>query len=151
MAETLTLLKTTQFPNGVTIPEGGLEIPETHLAVMTVDGVATRTLPGKYDGNVVIELLEKLPSFGKVYLPPFHSSSTKDELVAHKNPYRSMLMVNKDDNGNQYIDKARSAQTGIVGGEVTAEYIKGGTIKWHTAFIGPFSEHGAWHSECLSI
>ncbi len=135
MTETLSLLKTSHFPNGVTIPAGGLDIPETHLAVMTVDGVATRALPGNYEGNVVIELLEKLPSFGKVYLPPFHSMSTKDELVAHKNPYRSMLMVNKDDSGNQYIDEARSAMTGIVGGEVTASYIKGGTIKTNDDWI----------------
>ena len=88
MTDKLTLTKTTRYPDGVTIPAGGLEIPEDFLAVMTVDGVATRVQPGAYTGNVIIELLEKVPALGKVELPPFHGNGGP-ELVQYKNPYRS--------------------------------------------------------------
>ncbi len=130
MADKLTLTKTTRYPDGVTIPAGGLEIPEDFLAVMTVDGVATRVQPGAYTGNVVIELLEKVPALGKVELPPFHGNGGP-ELVQYKNPYRSALMIDTDGDGRQFIDKARSAETAIVGADITDEAIRGGSITTH--------------------
>lgn len=127
----LIIQQTTSYPNGISIPAGGLDIPETHLAVMTVDGVATRVLPGEYSGNVVIELLEKVPALGKVVLPPFHGPSKEPVPVAYKNDYRSALMIDTDADGNQFIDEKRSALTAIVGAEITAEGIKGGEITTH--------------------
>jgi hypothetical protein len=130
MADKLTLQQTTQFPNGVTIPAGGLEIPENFLAVMTVDGVATRVQPGEYKGSVVIELLEQVPALGKVELPPFHGGGGP-ELVQYKHPYRSALMVDTDKDGKQFIDEKRSALTAIVGAEISESGIKGGEITTH--------------------
>ncbi len=131
MADKLSIQQTTRYPDGLTIPAGGLDIPDTHLAVMTVDGVATRIQPGEYKGEVVVELLEKVPALGKVKLPPFHGPSKEPELVQYKNPYRSALMIDTDENGRQFIDEARSAKTAIVGAEITETGIRGGSITTH--------------------
>lgn len=130
MADQLTILKTTAYPNGVTIPADGLSIPEGFLAVMTVDGVATRTLPGTYTGNVIIELLDEVPALGKVELPPFHGGGGPQP-VQYQHPYRSALMIDTDGEGRQFVDEKRSAQTAIVGAEISADAIRGGSITTH--------------------
>ncbi len=131
MADKLSIHETTRFPDGVTIPAGGLEIPENYLAVMTVGGIATRIQPGEYAGPVVIELLEKVPALGKVKLPPFHGPSKEPVLVQYQNPYRSALMIDTEADGTQFIDGKRSALTAIVGAEITEQGIHGGSITTH--------------------
>lgn len=127
MNDKLLFSETTVYPDGFTISEGGqAAAAEGKSLVMTVNGVNTAPKPGTYAGRVVFEVIDALPSIGKVSLPSMFSQG-RVEPVKYENEYRSALLVDADENGTFIVD-GKSAKTAIVGAQYDNNGIKGGSI-----------------------
>ena len=80
--------------------------PEGKTVIMTVNGVTTDIKPGSYRGKVVLEVLDAVTKFSDF-----------------ENDYKCIVYA--DENG---VQECKSALSGIVGAEVTANSVKGGSV-----------------------
>lgn len=125
------IISTTEiYENGFVIAEGESISPaEGKQLVMTVNGVVTAPNPGKYDGKVVLEIIDKMPPVGKTQMPSdMFIRGESPVSISYDNEYRCALALDVDENGNTVILDNMSATSALVGSEYDASGIKGGSV-----------------------
>ena len=141
-----------RFPQGLEIfPDDSYCAPEGFGLVMTVNGVGTPIVPGKYEGDVVFQPVKKIPSIGITELPKF-SAGYKDAPVCYEHDYRTALFVNTDDTGAARVIRECSADSAITGGVITDSGITGGRIaSKEDDFNGILVQNGSYRIQDVTI
>ena len=110
---TVTLQKSRKLSVLTIGPEGKLEAPEGKLLTMTVDGVQTDPLPGKYSGDICLTLTDFIPA----PIEGMHAGPTDPPAE-----YRTALLLGK--NGAE----ANAVKAAYVNGKVDGTAVTGGSV-----------------------
>ena len=128
--EVKVLNSTEIYENGLVIAEGeSIAAADGKKLIMTVNGVVTDPKPGKYDGKVVLEIIDKMPPVGKTQMPSdMFIRGESPVSISYDNEYRCALALDVDEAGNTVILENMSATSALVGSEYDAAGIKGGSV-----------------------
>ena len=144
--------KTTSYPGGYEIPqEVVLTAPAGKSVVMTVNGAVTPIAPGKYEGDVVLTVIDETPVIGKTIMPPQHGGG-EPAPVAYEHPYRAGVYVDVDPEGKTRVVQAKSVPAAWIGAKVTDEGIQGGSmVNYEEYFNQIFIADGTYHISDLDL